>query len=106
MMTGPHEAVSRLVILDPKDTVAVCVTDTREGEPVGVVQDERLVAITNIPRGHKIALRDHEAGAPVLKYGERIGVASVPIRRGEHVHVHNLMSARARRDAVTGGPVP
>jgi hypothetical protein len=98
--------VSRLVILDPKDTVAVCLSDIRGGEAVEVVEGENLLALTAIPRGHKIALRNHEAGAAVIKYGERIGVASVPIRRGEHVHTHNLMSARARRDAVAGDSMP
>ena len=32
------------------------------------------------------------------KYGEEIGMASADIREGEHVHIHNLESMRARGD--------
>ena len=28
----------------------------------------------------------------VIKYGESIGLATKPIRTGEHVHTHNLSS--------------
>ena len=31
-------------------------------------------------------------------YGQVIGLATQPIRRGEHAHVHNFDSARARGD--------
>ena len=39
-------------------------------------------------------LRDFEAGAPVIKYGEAIGNASATINTGDYVHVHNVVSAR------------
>ena len=52
-----------------------------------------VVALEDIPSGHKIALRDIPAGAPVLKYGQPIGRALTAIRVGEHVHTHNLGSA-------------
>jgi hypothetical protein len=32
----------------------------------------------------------------VRKYGEAIGAAREPIAAGAHVHVHNLVSLRAR----------
>ncbi len=50
-----------------------------------------------IPLCHKFALRAVAAGAPVVKYGETIGRASRDIAPGEHVHIHNLLSARAAR---------
>ena len=40
--------------------------------------------------GHKYALRDIAAGENVIKYGMPIGHATCPIRKGEHVHVHNV----------------
>lgn len=43
-----------------------------------------------IPPGHKMALRDIAAGAPVRRYNQIIGFASRAIAAGEHVHVHNL----------------
>jgi (2R)-sulfolactate sulfo-lyase subunit alpha len=47
-----------------------------------------------VPLGHKFALRDIDEGADVIEYGVRVAVASRPIRKGEHVHVHNVRSAR------------
>lgn len=44
----------------------------------------------NLDNGHKYALCDIAAGEPVIKYGFPIGVASAPVKRGEHVHTHNL----------------
>ena len=45
---------------------------------------------SDIPFGHKVALRTIDVGAPVIKYGVTIGLAITPIATGEHVHVHNL----------------
>jgi altronate hydrolase len=55
-----------------------------------------------IPPGHKIAVRDIAAGGPVRRYGQIIGFASKPIRRGQHVHVHNLGMGAFERDAAVG----
>jgi len=40
--------------------------------------------------GHKYALRDIAEGEDVVKYGMPIGHATQAIRKGEHVHVHNV----------------
>jgi altronate dehydratase small subunit len=45
---------------------------------------------------HKFALRAIGQGETVVKYGESIGRATRAIAAGEHVHIHNLASARAR----------
>jgi len=47
-------------------------------------------AITQIPRGHKMATQDIPKGAPVYKYAQVIGYAGVYIAKGDHVHTHNL----------------
>jgi altronate hydrolase len=44
----------------------------------------------DVPRGHKLAVRDLPAGCAVHKYGQSIGRASVAIAAGAHVHTHNL----------------
>jgi altronate dehydratase small subunit len=59
---------------------------------------ELMCTLSAIPYGHKIAVRDITKGEPIIKYGEKIGLATVNIKRGEHVHVHNLDSARGRGD--------
>ena len=40
--------------------------------------------------GHKYALRDIAEGENVVKYGMPIGHATCAIKKGEHVHVHNV----------------
>ena len=40
--------------------------------------------------GHKFALRDIAEGENVIKYGMPIGHATCAIKKGEHVHVHNV----------------
>jgi (2R)-sulfolactate sulfo-lyase subunit alpha len=47
-----------------------------------------------VPIGHKVALKDLAAGDTVVKYGEDIGRVASPIRKGEHVHTHNLKTKR------------
>jgi len=54
----------------------------------------RSKAVQQIPLGHKIALKDIPAGEQVFKYDESIGVASKDIKKGQHVHTHNLKTAR------------
>jgi len=68
----------------------------------GTILDAEGVTVAGlIPPGHKLAVHDIAAGAPVRRYGQIIGFASQPIRRGQHVHVHNLgMGAFAREHAV------
>jgi altronate dehydratase len=79
----------RALRLDPADNVAVAVVPLEPGEEV---LDVRLRDAIRF--GHKLALRDIPAGEPVLKYHEVIGRASTDISAGEHVHVHNVVSAR------------
>ena len=58
----------------------------------------RITAANDVPVYHKIAKVLIKAGDEVYKYGESIGIASKDIHPGEHVHVHNLESARGRGD--------
>ena len=48
----------------------------------------------SVPLGHKIAVVDIEAGGTVVKYGHDIGRTVAAIRKGHHVHVHNLRTKR------------
>jgi altronate hydrolase len=49
-----------------------------------------VVARADIPKGHKIALRDVATGENIIKFGFPIGRATAPIAIGDHVHSHNL----------------
>ena len=47
-----------------------------------------------IPLGHKIALTDFKEGDTILKYGHDIGKVVAPIKKGDHVHVHNVKTKK------------
>lgn len=89
---GPR-ATPRAIVLDPADNVSVALIDLGEGETVQS-GPENVELREKIASGHKFALREIESGAPVIKYGEVIGVASSRISPGCHVHVHNVTSGR------------
>ena len=81
------------------DSVGVAVEPISAGETVqGVVlEDNSTTTVTArdaIPLGHKIALVPLSAGASVTKYGESIGRTLAAIVPGQHLHVHNVKSAR------------
>jgi (2R)-sulfolactate sulfo-lyase subunit alpha len=81
------------------DYVAVAVVDLKAGTEIGVATLEgdyvgTVPVLEDIPLGHKIALRDIANGENVLKYGRPIGHAVADIKKGAHVHVHNLKSNR------------
>jgi (2R)-sulfolactate sulfo-lyase subunit alpha len=93
-------AAPQLLVHDPKDTVGVVVV---EGLAAGtnmlcVVTANnssfRLKTMMDVPIGHKIALQDIKKGDTVVKYGHDIGKAVANIKKGEHVHVHNLKTKR------------
>ena len=44
----------------------------------------------NLSDGHKYALRDISKGENIIKYGNPIGHATADIKKGEHVHTHNV----------------
>ncbi len=59
---------------------------------------EMIKVREDIPFGHKIAVKEIKKGAPIIKYGEEIGIASRDIKIGDYVHIHNLESIRGRGD--------
>ena len=46
----------------------------------------------NLENGHKYALCDIKEGENIIKYGNPIGRATEDIKKGEHVHTHNLQT--------------
>lgn len=52
--------------------------------------NERDNVEVDLKSGHKYALADIKAGEKVIKYGFPIGHATADIKKGEHVHTHNM----------------
>ena len=88
------------VLHDTKDTVAVVVVEgVKAGtEMQGWIMDAdkmtNVVALQDIPIGHKVALADMATGDTVWKYGIDMGKVVAPIKAGEHAHVHNIKTKR------------
>lgn len=80
----------RAVLIDQSDNVATLTSAAEPGSLIQLDDESEVAAAEAIPNGHKVALVAIEAGEPIRKYGQVIGVASKPIQAGSHVHTHNL----------------
>ena len=107
-MTPPTDRPSaadarRALVIHPDDNVANLIGAGARGDRVtcaveGQRDAESIELADDLPANHKFARRDIAAREEILKYGSSIGVASRAIRRGEHVHTHNIESNRGRGD--------
>ena len=89
-----------IIIHDDKDNVGVVVIDSTEKDQeyscwiMESDKTEKIQSINNIPLGHKIALKDFKEGDTILKYGHDIGKVVASIKKGDHVHVHNVKTKK------------
>lgn len=88
------------IVHDEQDSVGVVVVEdvTANQEVTGWIMDQdktvSLKVLNDIPIGHKFALKDMSEGDTVVKYSTDIGKLVAPVKKGEHVHVHNLKTKR------------
>lgn len=96
--------------IEATDNVATALTALEPGMValLGNTTAPEIEAVTDVPVGHKIALRNITAGEHIVKYNVVIGRATKDIRAGEWVHLQNMESIYDERsshlDAVTGAP--
>ena len=89
----------KFLVHESSDTVGVATEDLKADEAAqGLFMDSQdnieIKALSDIPLGHKIALKDFAVGDTVLKYGHDIGKVVADIKTGDHVHIHNLKTKR------------
>jgi (2R)-sulfolactate sulfo-lyase subunit alpha len=88
------------VVHDEGDSVGVVVVEGVKAsqELTGWIMDQdreiRVRAESDIPIGHKLAIRALAANDTVIKYGVDIGRTVAPIKVGEHAHMHNIKTKR------------
>lgn len=70
--------------------MAVALKELPEGTVLNTANHGKVTLLSSIARGHKIALEDIGQGTNIIKYGYPIGHATQDIKRGEHVHIHNI----------------
>ena len=86
------------VLMKTGDNVAIALNDLVPGDSIAVrsLSQETVdeLKITHpVPYGHKVCVKALAMGSQVTKNGEVIGIASQPINRGEHAHIHNIVSS-------------
>jgi galactarate dehydratase len=84
----------RIVAMHPADNVAIVANDG--GLAAGTTLESGLVLREKVPQGHKVALADIAAGAPVVRYNVAIGYATQDIARGSWVTERLLRMPEAR----------
>ena len=84
--------------LHPDDSVVIARATLLPGTPVA----DGVAVAGRIPAGHKVAIRPHARGEPVVRYGQIIGFATAPVAPGEHVHVHNCGMGDFAKDYAWG----
>jgi altronate hydrolase len=85
----------------PDDNVVVVLESIVAGSNIGGVK-----VASDIPSGHKVAIKAIPQGAAIIKYGYPIGEATAAIAPGEHVHVHNTKTRLSEAVDYTYEPVP
>ena len=89
-----------IIIHDEKDNVGVVVIDKitpNQDCSCWIMENDKTIkikSISEIPLGHKIALQDFKEGDTILKYGHDIGKVVKSIKKGDHVHVHNVKTKK------------
>ena len=96
MTTAPAPGPKKWLWLHREDNVAMSLFDFAKDDAVEI-DGKSIVLKDPVEYGHKFAVKDLREGEPVIKFAETIGVASRDISAGEHVHVHNVKSLRARK---------
>ena len=96
------------VRVHPRDNVAIVVNDG--GLPAGALFACGLELLEAVPQGHKTALADIDAGQPVVRYGEVLGLAATRIARGAWVREELIDLPEAppldRMPLATATPAP
>ena len=91
---------TEVIIHDEKDNVGVVVIEKIKPNQecnCWIMENDKsskIQSISEIPLGHKIAMTDLKEGDTILKYGHDIGKVVKNIKKGEHVHVHNVKTKK------------
>ena len=88
------------VVHDEGDSVGVVVVEgLASGQKLTgwIMDQDKMIefdAKSNIPIGHKLAIKPIRSGDTIIKYGVDIGRAVADIGAGEHAHVQNVKTKR------------
>lgn len=81
--------MSKYILIDPSDNVAVALNDLSSGTEV-VLNGARIILKSDIPMAHKFAISLIKKDEDIVKYGYPIGHALAHIEQGAHVNEKNI----------------
>ena len=81
--------MSQFVKINKDDDVVVLLEDGVKGKIIDV-DGEQITLLEDIPKGHKVAIKEIKKDNDVLKYGYSIGKAKEDIKVGQWIHSHNM----------------
>ena len=96
MSTHPHAVQDNPLFIRMHENDNVAIVANTGGLPAGATFANGLKLREKVPQGHKVALVDLPAGAPVLRYDVAIGYALKDIPAGSWVHERLLKMPDAR----------
>jgi altronate hydrolase len=77
-----------IIQIHNQDNVVVALKDLSAGQTF-TIDGETITLKEDVPRGHKVAVKNIAINEHVVKYGYPIGHAIKGISVGEHIHTHN-----------------
>ena len=89
-----------IIIHDEKDNVGVVVVEKispKQDCKCWIMENDtstNIQSIDEITLGHKIAKVELKEGDTIIKYGHDIGKVIKSIKKGDHVHVHNVKTKK------------
>ena len=90
----------QFIMHEKDDSCAVAVVeDLKEKTKCScwIMSNDETLEITinsDIPIGHKVAMKDISKGDTIIKYGVDIGKCVKGMKKGDHLHVHNVKTKR------------
>ncbi len=93
--------------INPSDNVAVAINPLEKGRSVEIDGDEILL-VTDVPAGHKFALRDIKEGENVIKYGFPIGHVLHDVAKGsflDHRDIKTNLAGQLDYSGISRKPV-
>lgn len=83
--------MKQAIRINPTDNVAVALADQKRGAEIDV-EGQVLRLLTDVPAGHKLALKDIKEGENIIKYGFPIGHALHDINTGTLLDHNDIKS--------------
>lgn len=83
--------MKQFIKINNQDDVVVLLEEGIKGDNINVY-GKQITLLENIPKGHKVAIKNINKECNILKYGYIIGKAKEDIKEGEWVHTHNMQT--------------